>query len=554
MRGFLIPNIILIIINVEKIYSLKCGLEKIKIKPKSLNLTENKVHKDSFLKASSYTPIAIGYDFTTLRPPSSMSSSTFSNLKSLLQETREEFSKILQVRHTNINLSEYVEDIIDICEVYTIGKDYPNFLINNDLIIFPMFKDLGEGILAAAAPCIIDEYLRPIAGILYINNKLNFEMINTRFYMKNLLLHEITHILAFHPFFFEHLGMSKVSGSMSYITSPKALEKAREHFGCDSLSEIPLENQGGIGTIGAHWESRYMLGDYMISTDYPDFAISDITLALFEDTGFYKVNYYSGGLFKFGKNKGCSFFNKNCIENERATFDEFCHSMKEPICSSSKALKSSCYIVDYDSNLPKEYRYFSIPNKGGFFAAEYCPVPLEIYYENNYFPNHCKIGKSHLPAEYGESIGKDSLCFMSSLLPISSSTAVNSKIPICYITQCDSVNKNIIIKLGSEKITCPNEGGILYNPSGFKGNIVCPKYNEICNSDNVICNNIYDCFQELANKNKYNYKINYYDYSGSTVDLIDDYTDYIESIIINKGKFPVFNLALFILGIFLFFN
>ena len=103
--------------------------------------------------------------------------------------------------------------------------------------------------------------------------------------MKNLLLHEITHILAFHPFFFEHLGMSKVSGSMSYITSPKALEKAREHFGCDSLSEIPLENQGGIGTIGAHWESRYMLGDYMISTDYPDFAISDITLALFERGG-----------------------------------------------------------------------------------------------------------------------------------------------------------------------------------------------------------------------------------------------------------------------------
>ena len=86
-----------------------------------------------------------------------------------MQETREEFSKILQVRHTNINLSEYVEDIIDICEIYTIGKDYPNFLINNDLIIFPMFKDLGEGILAAAAPCIIDEYLRPISGILYIN-------------------------------------------------------------------------------------------------------------------------------------------------------------------------------------------------------------------------------------------------------------------------------------------------------------------------------------------------------------------------------------------------
>ena len=51
-----------------------------------------------------------------------------------------------------------------------------------------------------------------------------------------------------------------------------------------------------------------MLSDYIIYTDYLDLVISDITLALFEDSGFYKVNYYSGGLFKFGKNKGCSFF------------------------------------------------------------------------------------------------------------------------------------------------------------------------------------------------------------------------------------------------------
>ena len=40
-----------------------------------------------------------------------------------------------------------------------------------------------------------------------------------------------------------------------------------------------------------------MLGDYMISSDYIEIIISDITLAYFEDTGFYKVNYYTGGLF-----------------------------------------------------------------------------------------------------------------------------------------------------------------------------------------------------------------------------------------------------------------
>ena len=64
----------------------------------------------------------------------------------------------------------------------------------------------------------------------------------------------------------------------------------------------------------------------MISTDYDEFVISDITLALFQDSGWYKVNYYSGGLFRFGKDQGCSFLEEKCINNGTITFDkEFCN-------------------------------------------------------------------------------------------------------------------------------------------------------------------------------------------------------------------------------------
>ena len=77
---------------------------------------------------------------------------------------------------------------------------------------------------------------------------------------------------------------------VSVINTPKVLAVARQHYNCKSLTGIPLENQGSTGSAGSHWESRYMLGDYMISTDYMDNVISDITLALFEDSKIYKVN------------------------------------------------------------------------------------------------------------------------------------------------------------------------------------------------------------------------------------------------------------------------
>ena len=556
MKSIIFLSLLLIFIQVEAKYSTKCGTDKLKIRPKPINLSKSS-KMGSISKATSYTPISIGYDFTTLEKPSSMSSSTFSNVKSLLQETRVEFSKILQIQHQKIDLSKYVADLIEVCGIDTIGEDYPNFLIENDLIIFPMFDDLGAETLAAAAPCITDDNLRPIAGILYLNYDLNFNIKNTNLYMKNLLLHEITHILAFHPFYFQYLGMSRTIGSDSYIISKKVIEKAREHFNCNSLTEIQLENQGGTGSVGSHWESRYMLGDYMISTDYPDVTISDLTLALFEDTGFYKVNYYSGGLFKFGKNKGCSFFNTKCIINEKAAFDDFCDVEDKPICSSSRALKSVCYLGEGTEIIPTQYQYFNNPYKGGFSFADYCPVPLYYDYDFlDYFPNHCLVGTLNSSYAYEETIGTDSLCFMSSLIPNSFENELSSQIPVCYKVECDTSNNNIIVIVGTQRITCPNEGGLVSNIDGLKGSIECPKYSDICSSnDNLICNGMFDCFTKLANKNNYNYQTSYYDYSGRTYDLYDDYYyDYFDEYdLFGSNNFEI-NLYVLLICLILYIN
>ena len=106
------------------------------------------------------------------------------------------------------------------------------------------------------------------------------------FYYIAIIFHELTHVLVFSPELFSSLGMMTTrifDGSfVSFINSPKVLTTARQHFNCTSLNGVPLENQGGSGSAGSHWEARYLLGDYMISSDYFDNVISDITLALFE--------------------------------------------------------------------------------------------------------------------------------------------------------------------------------------------------------------------------------------------------------------------------------
>ena len=104
---------------------------------------------------------------------------------------------------------------------------------------------------------------------------------------------------------------------------------------------------------------------------------------------------------------------------------------------------------------------------------------------------------------------------MSSLLPDNSPKYENSKITICYGVQCDSTKKQIIVKIGEKNVVCPQQGGEIENPSGFKGILECPKYEDICSpNDDFVCNEIFSCLDEEVKKNNYNYKTDYYDYEG----------------------------------------
>jgi hypothetical protein len=283
-----------------------------------------------------------------------------------------------------------------------------------------MIEEMDESTIAAASPRYTQSSNhQPIFGVIYINNKINFTKINSQKYLESTLIHEMTHILGFLDSFFEKYYHNIISKrdkygiKRQYINSPKVVEVARKYFNCSELDGVELENYGDEGTAGSHWEARILLGDYMNGVVYTEEeVISEITLALLEDTGFYKPYYYTGGLMRFGKNKGCEFVFDKCVNQttheinpkfENEFFDEiYSDYFQDASCSSGRLSRTYNLWWIFD-NIPKEFRYRENRDSGGWGAADYCPVPSNDIVEENdaYYTGSC-FGKEI--GEYGSQI------------------------------------------------------------------------------------------------------------------------------------------------------
>ena len=491
---------------------LKCGNDKLKFKP-PINIKNNNKSSKRNLNTE-FKPMKIKVDYTQLKIDTLENEEIFEIIKTSLELAIHYFELLLNVRKDDLSPSVLKGDYEDYCNLDNYDKDFPNWLNDYDLILFPSLdlKSNSDNVYAAAHHCYLYKD-RPIMGRIYIENNFNYKKENIIIFIQTILFHEITHILVFDPNLLHSFNSIEYeiinNEEKSYIKSPKVLEKARIHFGCNTLKGVYLEDQGDSGSAGTHWEGRYMLGDYMVSINYEENTISDITLALFEDSGWYKPNYYTGGLFRFGKDKGCEFFEKKCLVNEKSSFSEFCHKGKKPKCLNSHLGGGECYVGEIKhEEIPKKYQYFKKSNLGGLYNVNFCPV-ADSYFESVtqgkfYFETNCRYGASSLP-HYGEVIGNRSICFESSLLPRSSPQPYKMR-SICHKMICDRLHKHVIVFINDLNVTCPFKGGTLKKIKGFKGKINCPAYNMVCTSE-IWCNEMFDCIDKksVTDYSTYNY-------------------------------------------------
>ena len=423
-----------------------------------------------------------------------------------------------------------------------------------DLVIFGQFADLGDSTLATASARAFQDGNenkgQPYMGVVKINKNIDYALPNSEIYFQSILVHEFTHILGFSKKFFEEYYENLITkededGVMRYyLNSPKVLEVAKSYFNCSTIDGVELENLGGEGTAASHWEARILLGEYMNGYAYTEEqVISEFTLAVLEDSGYYKPNYYTGGLMRYGKNKGCAFLTEKCLDktthktNEKFE-NEFYDTLNkyksiESTCSSGRQSRTykAWWTVENINDVPEYYRYFEREDVTGYAPADFCPVSLKYQAEEDlaYFSGHCsEIGKtvygsvlqypannfdgrsSALLQKTGESFTDHSFCFLSSLTKntypdaefISNIVRAN-----CYEILCSS--KSLTIKIFDDYIVCPREGGKI-KVEGYFGYLLCPDYNLMC-TGTEICNNMFDCIEKNSTKKEDNY-----DYESKT--------------------------------------
>ena len=418
------------------------------------------------------------------------------------------------------------------------GKTFQSQGIN--LAIFGTLTDLPESTLATASAIFVQSNGQPYGGLVKINKHIDYSKPNSDVYFESILVHEFTHILGFSRNFF--LGSNRLffevdndGVNRTYLKGEKLLAVAKKYFNCSDITGVELENLGGTGTAGSHWESRILLGEYMNGYAYTEEqVISEFTLAALEDSGFYKANYYTGGLMRYGKHKGCAFLKDKCVGNdykinplfENEFYDSVILGEVRSSCSSGR--QSRTYNAGWgDGESVPPIHYFEDEKIFGYEPADYCPVPMKNDKEEelSYFVGHCSIkgsGKYGTYIDYryydvklddptsenikqytGETFSDHSYCYLSSI-------SKNEKISKvvrgnCYETFCSE--KSLTIKIFNDYVVCPRAGGKI-EVEGYQGYLLCPDYNLIC-SGTVICNNIFDCVEKNSSVKEESYIYEY---------------------------------------------
>lgn len=384
--------------------------------------------------------------------------------------------------------------------------------------------------LAFATNCQNDQLDRPTvgyAGICFA--PLNTNDRSTKTHQRRLLTiaHEITHILGVNsydfPYFYSHetgqprtprnqwnrpstesvlcvdgtrqtveipsedtlRPITTANGYIAYeIVTETVRNVVRNQFDCQTVVGGRLENQptGDSDCFGSHWDHRlfnneFMAAVYTGSTQY----VTALTLALLEDSGWYKPNYLVAQTSPFALGAGCDFAKDECVGDNgfvpawaRGTY---CDSAASIGCTPDKHLVAYCDISKWDGNLPSGYQYFEDPSVGGGLQQmDFCPAYTTIFrFEVDSEVRVLDCTDSTLNGAWvqkkDEVFGGNSRCI---------EHASGSR-PLCLEVICGTNGRDtgkVIFDVNGRRLRCRYSGEVLKLPSGTE--VICPSFEQTC--------------------------------------------------------------------------
>ena len=263
-------------------------------------------------------------------------------------------------------------------------------------------------------------------------------------------MHEITHVMVFSPNLYKYYidwtkgnrrGENNVVGHVNanshiweVIKTPRVQSFVRSNFNCNSLEGAPLEDKGPAGK-SAHWEKEFFGNEYMTSATVINPVISDLSWALFVDSGWYQFrenailpngNELKTETLTWSIDKGCDVYDKQCPNNGVQ-----CSTIGEAGCSFDTTFQASCQTV---SN------------------ADTC----KWYQPTNFWTQDCRVNTNQSTYQlYGlQSFGVNRRCFTGKYYNYGKSS-------LCYLPKCtkDGNNWKLEIQLGGQGWTKCNTNG-----------------------------------------------------------------------------------------------
>jgi len=398
---------------------------------------------DGRMLAATYGGIRIVADFSTL----SATAAVTAYLKNkLLPDAISYFAQTLQVPQ----LSSLKIPAGAACGL-SVPSKYQAGIQGADLILFVTGESSSESWIAWAKSCkLLASTGRPFVGQINFNYQ-DLGAANANEFQADLIasMHEMTHVLGFSDSLYNHYVTPvtvQSNGVNNYIDVEPLTTRLRNYFNCPSLEGGYLENQGGSGSAGAHWERRTFGNEYMTASSISDARISQFTLALLEGSGWYKVNYDMADAYFWGKGEGCGF-----MSSTSSKYKEFCSGSADGCTFHGAA--------------------------GGYCATDSFGDSAE--YIRSYTNSECSDSANSKSATIGgEHYGDSSKCFMGTLY---GSGALSTARPYCFSYSCvDQGNGNfeLDVKVGNAAAKCTAAGKI--RVSGYSGTLNCPDPQKYC--------------------------------------------------------------------------